>query len=152
MATEIELLSPSDKPALVAAAGSDTLETCRSVLNALGYKVHAAANAEEFTTRFAQVPYQVVILEEGAAGGDGAATLALLQSMPMNQRRHATTFLTGESFQTLDPMQAFRKSVHAVVKRSDLSQLSQVLQKVIADNTLFYGVFRDAQLRMAEGN
>ena len=70
----------------------------------------------------------------------------------MNQRRHATTFLIGESFQTLDPMQAFQKSVNAVVKRSDLSQLSQVLQKVIADNTLLYGVFRDAQLRMAEGN
>ena len=64
-------------------------------------------------------------------------TLQALQQMPMNQRRHATVILFGESFQTFTPMQAFQQSVHAVINSSELFLLKQLIEKAVADNALF---------------
>ena len=55
----------------------------------------------------------------------------------MNQRRHATVILFGESFQTFTPMQAFQQSVHAVINSSELFLLKQLIEKAVADNTMF---------------
>jgi hypothetical protein len=57
--------------------------------------------------------------------------------MPMNQRRHATVLLLGDSFQTFTPMQAFQQSVHAVINSSELFLLKQLIEKAVADNNLF---------------
>ena len=68
--------------------------------------------------------------------------------MPMNQRRHATVILFGDSFQTFTPLQAFQQSVHAVINSSELFLLKQLIEKAVADNTLFLHSFREAQTRM----
>ena len=67
--------------------------------------------------------------------------------MPMAQRRQATVILFGDSFQTFTPMQAFQQSVHAVINSSELFLLKQLIEKAVADNTLFLTSFREAQTR-----
>ena len=91
--------------------------------------------------------YQVVVLEERFAANDITENLTLqaLQQMPMGQRRHSTVILFGDSFQTFTPMQAFQQSVHAVVNTSELFLLKQLIEKAIADNTLFLKAYREAQ-------
>ena len=69
----------------------------------------------------------------------------------MNLRRHAAVVLLGDSFQTLNPMQAFRQSVQAVVGRADLPSLPQVIQKTVADNDLFLRIYREVQSQLAQG-
>ena len=152
MATDLELLSPTDKPALLAVSNPASLQACRTALSDLGYKVHEAVNREEFQSRFGQIQYEVVIIEDvfGAASLSENQALRHLQTMPMNLRRHAATFLIGTAFQTLNPMQAFHQSVHAVVNQADLASLPQILQKVVADTNLFLHVYREAQLRLAQ--
>ena len=71
-----------------------------------------------------------------------------LLAMPMSQRRHATVILFGESFQTFTPLQAFQQSVHAVINSSELFLLKQLIEKAVADNTLFLNSFREAQTRV----
>jgi hypothetical protein len=66
----------------------------------------------------------------------------------MGQRRHATVLLFGNSFQTFTPMQAFQQSVHAVLNSSELFLLPQLIEKAVADNTLFLHSFREAQARL----
>jgi hypothetical protein len=68
--------------------------------------------------------------------------------MPVSQRRHATVILLGDSFQTFTPMQAFQQSVHAVISSSELFLLKQLIEKAVADNTLFLHSFREAQSRV----
>ena len=68
--------------------------------------------------------------------------------MPAGQRRHATTILLGESFQTLAPMEAFKQSVNAVITRSELFLLKQLVEKVAADNDIFLHSFREVQNRL----
>jgi hypothetical protein len=149
MSTKFEFISTTDKPALLAFSTPEWLEAAKTALSELGYKVHTAATHGDFLIRFSQVRYQVVVLEERFAANDITENLTLqaLQQMPMGQRRHATVILFGDSFQTFTPMQAFQQSVHAVVNTSELFLLKQLIEKAIADNTLFLKAYREAQHR-----
>src|SRR5215831_11807433 len=150
MSTKFDFISATDKPALLAFSTPEWLETAKTALNELGYKVHTAATHGDFLIRFSQIRYQVVVLEELFAANNVSENLTLqaLQAMPMNQRRHATTILFGDSFQTFTPMQAFQQSVHAVINTSELFLLKQLIEKAVADNTLFLHGFREAQARL----
>jgi hypothetical protein len=150
--SKFDFVSTTDKPALLAFSTPEWLEAARTSLTELGYKVHTAATHGDFLIRFSQIRYQVVIVEERFAANDIAenVTLQALQTMPMNQRRHATVILLGDSFQTFTPMQAFQQSVHAVINSSEMFLLKQLIEKAVADNTLFLHSFREVQSRSYE--
>jgi len=150
MADRFDFISTSDKPALLAFSSPEWLETARTALAELGYKVHTAATHGDFLIRFSQIQYQVVVLEELFAANNinENLTLKALQTMPMSQRRHATIILLGESFQTFTPLQAFQQSVHAVISTSEMFLLKQLIEKAIADNALFLHSFRETQARV----
>jgi hypothetical protein len=150
---DFDFIRPTDKPALLALSTPEFLATARSILHEMDYKVHHAADHEDYVNRFGQIQYQLTILEERFSCSAIEENLALmrLQYLPMGLRRHATTFLIGDSFQSLNTMQAFHQSVHAVIHPSDLGSLKQILQQIIADNDLFLSVYRDTQTRMAQG-
>jgi len=149
MSNKFEFVSASDKPALLAFSSPEWLEAARSALTELGYKIHTAATHGDFLIRFSQINYQVVIVEELFAANNIAENLTLhsLQTMSMGLRRHATVILLGDSFQTFTPMQAFQQSVHAVINSSELFLLKQLIEKAVADNTLFLHSFRESQSR-----
>ena len=106
-----DFVGSDDKPALIAFSTPEWLETAKAALQELGYKVHTAATHSDFLVRFGQAHYQVVIVEElfGANTPDENVTLQAIQNMPVNQRRHATIILIGDSFQTFTPMEALPK-------------------------------------------
>ena|SRR6266853_3896794 len=153
MATTFDFVSATDKPALLAFSSPEWLEAARTALTELGYKVHTAATHGDFLIRFSQVRYRVVIVEELFAASNIGENLTLqaLQNMPMGQRRHATIILFGDSFQTFTPMQAFQHSVHAVINSSELFLLKQLIEKAIADNTVFLNSYTEAQARLYAG-
>src|SRR6266403_311042 len=150
MSNKFDFISTTDKPALLAFSTPEWLEAAKTCLTELGYKVHTAATHGDFLIRFSQIRYQVVILEELFAANNlnENLTLKALQQMPMTQRRHATVILYGESFQTFTPMQAYQQSVHAVINSSELFLLKQLIEKAVADNTLFLHSFREAQAKL----
>ena len=145
-----DFVSNEDKPALIAFSTPEWLETAKTALRELGYKIHTAATHSDFLVRFGQVRYQVVILEErfGANNIEENLTLKSLQQMPVGQRRYATILLLGDSFQTFVPMEAFKQSVHAVVNSSEMFLLRQLVEKAVADNDVFLHSFRDIQNRV----
>jgi DNA-binding NtrC family response regulator len=147
-----EFITTSDKPALLAMTNIDWLETAKSALQEMGFKVHTANNHTEFLTSFHQIPYQVVIVEELFAANrpEENQSLIALQNMPMSHRRHAVVVLVGDSFSTFNPMQAYQLSVQAVVNRSEMFLLLQLLQKVVADSEMFLQSFRAVQQRLIE--
>jgi hypothetical protein len=150
MESSFDFISTGDKPALIAFSTPEWLETAKSTLAELGYKVHTAATHSDFLTRFTQVHYQVVVIEElfGAHTIEENQALKALQTMPVNQRRHATVILLGDSFQTFTPMEAFKHSVHAVINSSEMFLLKQLVEKAVSDNDLFLHSFREVQNRV----
>ena len=153
MADKFDFISAADKPALLAFSTPELLETARSALAELDYKVHTAATHGDFLTRFSQIHYQVVIVEELFAANvlSENLTLQAIQNMPMAQRRHTTVILFGDSFQTFSPLHAFQQSVHAVVSSSELFLLKQLIEKAVADNSIFLHSFRETQARVYAG-
>jgi hypothetical protein len=151
MASQFDFITTDDKPALLAIDNPGVLEMARAAVVDIGYKVHAIETHEEFSTRFSEIHYQVVIIDEAFGGAPEAnITLATIQHMPMLQRRHAIVLLLGASFETLNAMQAFAQSVHSVVNYSELSLLPQLVQKAVADNNLFLQTFRETSKRAVE--
>lgn len=150
MSVEFDFLTPTDKPALLGLSTPELLDTAKTALDQLGYKVHTAVNHGEFIHKFAQVSYQVVILEEcfSATTPEENESLLAVQRMPMSQRRHAVMVLFGFSMATFNPLQAFQQGVHAVVNPSEMFLLIQLIQKAVADNDLFLHTFREAQKRL----
>jgi hypothetical protein len=150
MSNSFEFVTTGDRPALIAFSTPEWLETAKAALQELGYKVHTAATHSDFQLRFGQIHYQVVIIEELFAANslEENLTLRALQTMPVNQRRHATILLLGDSFQTFTPMEAFKHSVHAVISSSEMFLLKQLVEKAVADNTVFLQSFREVQNRV----
>jgi hypothetical protein len=152
MADQFDFVSATDKPALLAVSTPEWISTAQAALIELGYKVHCIGSHSEFPGRFSQVQYQVVILEERFSCEAASENLVLqtLQRMPMNQRRHTTVILLGDSFETLNALQGFKHSVHAVVNFTEIALLSQIVQKVVADNDAFLSNYRDIQQRVVQ--
>ena len=150
MSQNFEFVGTEDKPALIAFSTPEWLQEAKAALQGLGYKVHTAATHSDFLIRFSQAHYQVVILEElfGANTPDENLTLKALQNMQIGQRRHATVLLIGNTFQTFTPMEAFQQSVHAVINSSEMFLLKQLIEKAVADNSLFLQSYREVQNRI----
>lgn len=150
MSDKFEFIGADDKPALLAFSTPEWLDVIRASVQELGYKVHTAATHSDFLIRFAQVRYQLVVLEENFAANaiEENLTLRSLQTMAMSQRRHATVVLFGNSFQTFTPMQAFQQSVHAVIGSSELFLIKQLIEKAVSDNSMFLYSYREASTRV----
>lgn len=158
MISEAEFVGLNDRPALLALSTPEWIDATRNVLNEIGYKVHAASNHDDFIVRYGRIQYQVVLLEElfCANAIEENLTLQYLQGMPMAQRRHTVFILLGNSFSTLNTLQAFQQSVHAVINRDEMAMLGPtvlgpIVQRIVADNDLFLHVFRDTHLQLAQG-
>src|ERR1043166_2551966 len=138
MPVEFDFTSPTDKPALIGLTSSPLLAAIPAALAEAGYKVHEAINHEDFIQRFSQLQYQVVVLEElfSAAKPEENLALARLRRMQMSLRRHTVIVLIGESFTTLNSLQAFQQSVHAVVHQNDLPSFGKIVQQAVAEINL----------------
>jgi hypothetical protein len=145
-------ITAGDKPALVACSNPAWLDAAKRALRELGYKTHAVASHTDFTTRFNQIRYQIVIIEElfAAAKIEENLSLLTLQNMAVSQRRHAVIILLGDGFKTYDPMQAFQKSVHVVINGAEISMLKHLTEKALADNDLFLHNYREVQNHIAK--
>jgi hypothetical protein len=147
---EFDIIGPSDQPALLAISTPEVIDTVKTTLRDMGYKVHVVENYDQFDLRYNQINYQVVVIEEVFAGSDSLEnpTLRMVQNLPMSLRRHATIFLVGPSMETLNTMQAFSQSVHCVINYSELQMLSELVQKTVAENEMFLTTYRDVQRRV----
>jgi len=150
MGIEFDFVTADDKPALLGVSKIELVETVQMTLDKMSYKVHTAANHGELLHRFAQIAYQLVILEEcfACTGLDTHESLSALRKMTMNNRRHAVFVLIGESMATFNPLQAFQLGVHAVIHPNEIFLLNQLVEKAVADNDLFLNTFRNAQLQL----
>lgn len=157
MISEAEFVGLNDRPALLALSTPEWIDASRTVLGEIGYKVHAASNHDDFIVRYGRIQYQVVLLEElfCANAPEENLTLQHIQNLPMAQRRHTVFILLGNSCSTLNTLQAFQQSVHAVINRDEMAMLGPtvlgpIIQRVVADNDLFLHTYRETQLQISQ--
>ncbi len=152
MSTEQEFFEVDDKTALIA-DDSTNAETLKTTLGELGYKCHTAETSERAIERMKYTTYDVIAVAETLSGSNLATNgvLRYLTPLPMAQRRNSFVMLVGDSFRTLDAMQAYTQSVHLVVHLNDLANLGAVLKKSLTEFETFYRVYKEVQAAAGEG-
>ena len=123
-----------------------TTERVRNSLRDLGFKTHFADSDDDALERIRYTQYYCIVVHENFAGASlhTNAVMQYLAPLPMPQRRGSFICLIGDSFNTLDAMQAFAQSVHVVVNPLDLPNLTAILKKGLAEFELTYRVYRMA--------
>ena len=152
MPTELDFITTADKPALLGLSTPEWMDAAMVALNEHGYKVHTAGTHADFLTRFLQNKYDIVITEELFASDSAEENESLigLQNMQMEQRRHCSMILLGDEVQTFNVLEAYQRSVHAVVNRSEIFLLGQLVQKVVEDREFFWKTFDETQTLLAQ--
>ncbi len=135
----------NQRRALVCVDAADRQAPVTAALAELGYRVVAAATADEATERLRKETFEVLVVDEAFQGASPTdnAMLRSIQWMPMSTRRSMFVALLGGGVKTLDNMAAFARSVNAVVSYDDLAQVKPILERGITDNDQFYRVFRE---------
>jgi hypothetical protein len=128
----------------IVCADPATTEIVRNSLKDLGFKMHFADSEDGALDRIRYTQYSCIVIHENFAGSilQTNAVIQHLAPLPMNQRRASFICLIGESFNTLDAMQAFAQSVHVVVNPADLPNLTAILKKGLAEFEMAYRVYR----------
>jgi len=152
MPTDLDFITTTDKPALLGLSTPEWMDAAMVALNEHGYKVHTAGTHADFITRFHQNKYEILITEEKFAcdAPEENESLIALQTMQMDERRHCSIILLGDEVQTFNVIEAFQRSVHAVVNRSETFLLGQLVQKVVEDREYFWKTFDEAQTMLAQ--
>jgi len=123
-----------------------TAEIVRGSLKDIGFKTHFADSDDDALERIRYTQYNCIVVHENFAGATlhSNAVMQYLAPLPMPQRRGSFICLIGDSFNTLDAMQAFAHSVHVVVNLLDLPNLTAILKKSFAEFELTYRIYRIA--------
>ncbi len=147
---DFDIIGPNDEPALLAVSTPEVIAIVKPALTEIGYKVHMAENFEQFETRYSQINYRLVVIEEFFAGSDSLVnpTLQLIQDLPMALRRHAVFILIGQTMETLNALQAFAASVHCMINYAELQMFPDLARKTVTENDMFLTTFRDTQRRV----
>lgn len=139
-----DFFEPGGKTALLCAA-SGVADAAAAALHELGYKFHSADSAGAALERMKYTQYDCIVVDERFAGATLQTNPILnhLAPLPMAQRRHSLVCLVGDSFKTLDALQAFGQSVHVVVNTADLSSLAPILQRSAGEFEKQYKIYRE---------
>ena len=152
MSTEQDVfLEVGDKTALICDDGA-TGTALKDTLESFNFKCHGAETSDRAIEQMTYSNYDVIGLTETFSGATLKTNTVLryLSMLPMEQRRKSYVFLIGNSFRTLDAMQAYAQSVHLVVNPSDLPNLSAILKRGLADFDLFYTTYKTARAEAGE--
>ena len=148
---KMDFFELGDKTSLICAEPATT-EAVRNTLRELGFKFHTAETPELAIERMRYTNYDCIIIHENFAGSSlrTNAVLTFLAALPMAQRRYWFVCLVGPSFKTLDALQAFAQSVHLVLNPADLSNLTAILKKSLAEFELLYRAYKESLAAMGE--
>ena len=147
---EIEIYDEHDKIALILDRQNDDLWT--TALTELEYKLQRAKSPEHAVHKLRFNQYHVVVFHEKFGGTtlENSPLYEFIRDMPMDTRRKTFIALVGESFKTLDNMEALAYSVNLVINQKDFDQLETVLKKSIGENETFYKVYRETMTALGK--
>lgn len=147
-----EIVEVGQKTALIC-DDTEAVERIQKTLEGLGYKCYVSESPERAIERLRQTSFDAIVIGEryGGESLDSNPVHDLVKHLPMDQRRNSFVFMVGESFTTLNAIEAFSHSVHLVVNSGQLATLGPVLRKSLSDFELFYRVYRDVNENQRTG-
>jgi hypothetical protein len=141
---ELQIYEENDRLALVLDDKNKDLWV--DALEERGFKIQFAKSPEHAIHKMRFTQFHFVALNEnyGGVALENNPVYRLLAEMQMATRRNIFFAVLGETFKTLNNMEAFSYSVNLVVNEKDKDKLPQVLKKSITEHETFYKVFKES--------
>lgn len=150
----------SDKPfdfieegaltALICESDEGVGEKIKAALVSIGYHTTTPGNARETLKRMRFHQFDMVVINErfDATNPDQNNILRYIERLGMDVRRNMYVVLVTGRFRTMDNMIAFNKSVNLTVNLSNIDDLEKIIRRGLAENDVFYKVFRESLQRV----
>jgi hypothetical protein len=141
-----DFLEEEAKTSLVCVSDHKIVGKISPVLSGLEYHNTLANSARDALKKMRYHNFDLVILDElfDSKNYHSNGVLIYLQQLPMALRRNLFLVLLTSRFRTMDNMEAFHKSVNLIVNVANISEFRKILLRGIADNEVFYKVFKNA--------
>lgn len=144
-----DFLEEGVKTALLCEPDQNVRGKIRVALDNLGYQTTEPKSAREVLKQMRFHIFDMVVLNEtfDTRDPDMNNILRYLQQLGMGDRRNIFVALITDRFRTMDNMMAFNKSVNLIVNLKNIDDIEKILKRGVADNELFYRVFREALVK-----
>ena len=144
-----DFLEEGDETALLCETDPAILAKINIALKNMGYHTTEAQSALDALKQMRFHVFDVVVLNEkfDAHDPDENNVLKYLKQLSMDIRRNIFVALITDRFRTMDNMSAFHKSVNLVVNLKNIKEIGKILKSGIADNTIFYRVFKEVLIK-----
>lgn len=142
-----DFVEEEGKTALLCESDPEILEQVTQVLEVLEYHITVPRNGRDALKKMRYHGYDIIIVNEIFDTQDPEinGVLIYLERLNMEERRNLFVTLLSSRFRTMDQMTAFQKSVNIVVNLNNIQDFDKILRRSLADNDLFYRVYRECQ-------
>ena len=139
-----DFVDEGQRTALICESDPGISQKIRLTLENLNFRY---AEAKSTLAALKQMRYHVfdlVVLNESFDGKEPKDNplRIYLGRLPMATRRNIFVVLLTKRFRTMDNMAAFNLSVNQVIHESNIDEMEQIIRNGIADNDIFYKVFK----------
>ncbi len=145
-----DFVDASKRTALLCATEPGLRERIGEALRGIGCQVILPASAREALKAMRFHTFDVVVADERFEAGhpEDNDVLRYLENLPMTTRRNIFVVLLSERYRTLDNMAAFHRSVNIVLHPKNIGDAATILRDALADNEVFYRVFRETMKKV----
>ena len=121
-------------------------------LKELAYKITTPATAKDALVAMRFHIFDVVVLNELFDTEDpkANAVLSYLEKMAMSTRRRFFVALISGTYETMDRMAAFNRSVNIVINIESIDNVATIIKRGVADNRAFYHIFQETLQKMGK--
>jgi hypothetical protein len=121
-------------------------------LTELGYKISIPSTAKEALVEMRFHVFDVVVLNELFDTKDSRtnAVLSYLENMSMSTRRRFFVALISGTYETMDRMAAFNRSVNIVINIRSIDNAAKIIKRGVADHRAFYHIFQETLQKMGK--
>lgn len=142
-----DFVEEEGKTALVCESDPKIKEKIKTVLDVLEYHITDIENSREALKKMRYHVYDLICINEffDTRNPDQNGILIYLERLNMAIRRQMFIALITNRFRTMDQMIAFQKSVNIIINISNIDDFDKILRRALADNEMFYRIFREQE-------
>ena len=143
-----DFISAGTETALVCEADPAIKEKITKALKNMDYQVTEPVTGREALKSMRFHSYDLVVVNEKFDGTDNETSsnevLYYLQNLAAAARRNIFVALLSDNYRTMYYMMAFNNSVNMVINKKNIDDFATIIQRGLADNQAFYGIFKEA--------
>lgn len=115
------------------------------VLDVLEYHITEAGDSRDALKKMRYHSYDQIIVNEhfDTKNPDANGVLIFLERLHMTVRRNIFVTMISRRYRTMDNMAAFKNSVNIIVNVDNIDDFDKILRRGMADEGLFYQVFKE---------